>query len=91
LEKKVDNLFSEYEKTIKHEKKELDDHTSVNHGGGGKDPPPSPSTSDSSSSSSSHHSNGHHRNASKKHVFKLDVKFYFPTYNAECNAKKLNN
>jgi len=91
MAQKDDKLFVEYELTIKTEKKELNDHASVNHGGGGEDPPPYPSTSDNSSISSSLHSNRHHRNASKNQFFKLEVKFDFPRDNGECNVKKLNN
>jgi len=89
---KVENLFAEYEKMIKPEKKEPNDHALVNHEGGRGDPPkpPSPSSSDSSSSSS-HHSIRHHSNTSKKPFFKLYVKFYLPPYNGECNIEKLNN
>ena len=92
---KVDKLFVEYEKTIKPEKKEPDDHALVDHEGGRGEPPklPSPSSSYSSSSSSSpsHHSNMHHKNTPKKPFLKLDIKFDLPTYNGECNAYKLNN
>ena len=41
MAEKVDMLFAEYEKIIKHEKKEADDHASVNHEGGRGDPPDS--------------------------------------------------
>lgn len=90
---KVDKLFVEYENTIKPKKKEPNDYALVNHEGGRGDPlePPSPSSSDISSSFASHHSNKNHRNASKKPFFKIDVKFYFPTYNGECNVEKLKN
>ena len=92
MAKKVDKLFVEYEKKIKPEKKEPDDHASVNHEGGRGEPPepPSPSSSDNSSSSS-HHSNMHNRNTSKKPFLNLDVKFYLPTYNGEYSADNLNN
>lgn len=72
MAKKVDKLFAEYEKTIKLEKKNPDDHASLNHEGGRGEPlePPSPSSSDSSCSSSSHHSKRNHRNTSKKPFFK---------------------
>lgn len=68
MEEKVDKLFAKYDKTIKPEKKESDDHASINHEGGKGEPlePPSLSYSDSSLSSSSHHSNRHHMNTSKK-------------------------
>jgi len=88
MAKKVEKLFTMYEKKIKPKKKELYDHASVNHEGGRGDPPepPSPSSNDSFSSSSSHHSNMHHRNTSKKPFFKIYVNFDLPTYNGECNA-----
>lgn len=70
----VDKVCVEYEKKIKLEEKEPNDHALVNHGGGGEQPPPSPSSSESSSSSSSHHSN-RNQNAYKNTLFKLDVKF----------------
>ena len=54
---KVEKIFLEYEKIIKHEKKGPKDHASVHHEGGGGDPPPSLSSSESYSSSFSHHSN----------------------------------
>ena len=71
---KVDKPFAEYEKTIKLEKKYVDDHGLVHHGDGGEAPPPSPSSS-GSSSCSSHHSRRHHRHTSKKSFLKLDVNF----------------
>ena len=83
---KVDKLFAEYEKIIKNEKEELDDHTSINHGGSGEEPPPSPSSSDIS-----HHSNHDSKHTSKKLFFKLDIKFVLLMYNRECSAEKLNN
>jgi len=89
---KVHKLFAEYEKEIKPKKKEPDEYALVNRGEGGEHPkPPSPYSIGSYSSSSSHLSNMHHRNTSKKPFFKLDVKFDLPTYNGECNAKKLKN
>jgi len=91
MAEKVDNLFAEYEKTIKTKKKEPDDHASVNHGSGGEEPPPSPSSSDNYSYSSSHHSNRNQRNASKNPFFKPDVKFDLPIFRGESNAKKLDN
>ena len=88
---KVDKLFPEYEKTIKPEKKESDDHASVNHGDGEEETPPSPSSSDNSSSYSSHHSNKHHRSASKNSFFMLYVKFDLPVFSREYNVEKLDN
>ena len=82
---KVDKLFAKYEKIVKPEKKNVDNHGSVNHGVGGEEPPPSPSPSDSSSSSS-HHYCRRHRHTSKKHFLKLDVKFDLPMYTGECNT-----
>jgi len=70
MAEKVDKLFSEYEKTIRHEKKDAHENRSVNHEGDGEDPPPSPSSSDSP-----HHSNQDSKHTSKKPFFKLDVKF----------------
>lgn len=52
MAEKVDKLFSEYEKAIRHEKKDVDNNRLVNHEGGGEELPPSFSSSDSS-----HHSN----------------------------------
>ena len=60
------------------------------HVNGGEEPPPSPSTSESYSSSHHHH-HRNSRDASKKHFFKLDVKFELPMFNGESNAEKLNN
>ena len=80
---KVDNLFSEYEKALGHEKEDVDDNRSANHEGGGEDPPHSPSSCDSS-----HHSNRDSKHTSKKPFFKLDVKFDLPMYNRECSAEK---
>lgn len=74
MAEKVDKFFLEHEKAIKHEKKDVDEHGSVNHGGDGEESLPSHSSSDSSSSFS-HHSNKNHRHTSKKSFFKLDVKF----------------
>lgn len=91
MSEKVDKLFVEYEKAINLERKELDDHASINHGGRGEHPPPSPSSSDNSSSSSSHHFNRHHRNASKNLFLKLDVKFDLPVFSGEYNEKRLGN
>ena len=49
MAKKVDKLFTKYENTIKLEKKEPNDHASVNQEGGRREPHelPSPSSSDS--------------------------------------------
>jgi len=91
MEENVDKLFAKCEKTIKPEKKELDDHPSVNHEGRGEYSPPSLSSSESSYCSSSHHSNRNHRNASKSPFSKMDVKFDLPTCSGESNAKMLNN
>ena len=52
---KVYKFFTEYEKALGHEKKDVDDHGLINHDDGGEEPPPSPSSSDAS-----HHS---HRNS----------------------------
>ena len=48
MAEKVDKMFSEYEKALGDEKKDVDDNRSTNHEGGGEDTPPSPSSSDSS-------------------------------------------
>jgi len=74
-------------------KEKEDDCASINLENG-EEPlePPSPSSSESYSSSYySHHSIRQHKNASKKFIFKLYVKFDFPMFNKESNAKKLNN
>lgn len=91
LIEKADKLVAEYEKTIKVEKKQRDDHALVNDEGGGEGPPPSPSSSEISSSSSSRLSNRHHRNASKNPLFKLDVKFDLHIFSGESNVEKLDN
>lgn len=48
MEGKVDKLFTEYEKVLGHEKKDVDDHGSKIHEGGGEEPPSSSYSSDSS-------------------------------------------
>ena len=78
MARKVDQLFTEYEKALGHEKQDVNDHESTNKEGGGEDSPPSSSSSDSS-------------HQSKKSLFKLHVKFDLPMYNGECSAKKINN
>lgn len=90
MEEKFDMLFAEYENIIKHEKKELGDHASLNHEGGGEQPPPCPSSSESYSYFSSLHSRRHHRNPSKKTFSKLEVKFDLPLFSGESNAEKLD-
>ena len=93
MAKKVDKLFSEYEKELGHGKEVVNDNRSSNHEGGGEEPPPSPYSSDNSSSyhSSFHHSNMHKRNASKNRFLKLDVKFDLPIFSGDSNAEKLDN
>lgn len=86
MAEKVEKLFSEYEKGIRHKKKDVDDNRSVNREGGGEYPPPSPSLSDSS-----HQSNQDSKPTSKKPFFNLDEKFDLSMYNGECSAEKLNN
>jgi hypothetical protein len=72
----------------------------VKEEGEGEEPPepPSPPSSSSSSSDESEHSSHKRKKHSKKsshsHDFpllKLDVKFDFPIYDGELNAKKLDN
>jgi hypothetical protein len=58
--------------------------------------PPSPSSSSSSVYSEESKHSSHRNKSSKKtdhnlHLLKLDVKFKFPTYDGELNAKKLDN
>ena len=77
---------------VNKEKKEPDDHASVNQGEGGEDPskPSSPSVSQCSTYSSySHHSKS--IKAHKRPFLKLDVKFYFCVFNGESNLEKLDN
>eukprot|EP00253_Pinus_taeda_P030758 PITA_30758 len=59
-------------------------------GNGGEEPPPSPSKSEGSPSSH-HHNRRNSKDASKKPLFKLDVKFDLPMFNGESNVEKLNN
>lgn len=60
------------------------------HGNGGEEPPPSPSGSEGSPSSHNHNYINS-KDASKKPLFKLDVKFDLPMFNGESNEEKLNN
>ena len=85
----VEKLFSRLEKLEK-ARDNASEGQGSRHGDNGGYPPPSPPVSEISSSSSHHH----HRNsgnASNKHFFKLNVKFYLPMYNDKSNAEKLNN
>lgn len=85
MARKVDKLFTEYEKALGHEKKDVNDHGSENHEDGREEPPPS------LSSDGSHYSHRNSMQTSKKPFFNLDVKFDPLMYNGESNAKKINN
>ena len=82
-----EKMFSRLEKLESVGENSLEGQGST-HGDDGGDPPPSPSAS-GSSSSSSHHHHRNSRNASKKPLFKLDVKFDLSMYNDESNVEKL--
>jgi hypothetical protein len=85
----VEELYSEQKKS-----KEGVPYTKFEGEGGGGDPPKTPPSMSSSSSSLKRSSS--FKKHSKKTSFdlclvKLDVKFDFPIYDGELNAKKLDN